>query len=624
MPLFATPLFSDYRAILARLGLTLALSLSGGPAALAAAAYEVALPELEDTQLAGAIEDASNLLALKDELPPGPTGLVRRARADIDRLRQVLRSLGYYEGTVSITLDGVPLGDPHVFDAVADASEENPARAEISVEPGPQFTIGRLTLEWPDDPGVTIDRAELGLAEGDPATAQSVLSAQNRLVRQMREQGHPFAEVADRTAVVDYATDEMEVTFRLSPGPRAELGPVAFEGLEHVNRDFLERVVPFEPGTPYRPGRVDDLRGELSNLGVFQSVRVDPAPELNEEGELPLVVTIEERPRRVIGFGFSFATSEGLAAQAYWAHRNLFGNAEELRITGEVGRIAENAGLDIERSLETSFRKPHFFRRNQTLVAAAGYIFESPDAFEREAITASATVEREITPQLRVGAGLTFSAQTVEDDGDEDSFLLIGIPLSVTYDVTDNLLNPTEGYKVDLRTTPFPQALGSSLNMVRSQLTASGYYDFSEEGDTVLAGRVMVGSLFGPETSDVPADRRFYAGGGGSIRGYDFQSVGPEDAGGDPLGGRSLFATSLELRQTIFDSVGLVGFVDGGNVYETSVPDFEETLRFGAGIGVRYFTDFGPIRFDIGVPLNPENRGDQPPVSVYLSLGQAF
>lgn len=601
--------------------------LAAAPMAWSAVPYEVVLPELQDDELAGALEAASNLVTLQDDPPPGPTGLVRRARADLDRLRQVLRSLGYYEGTVSIALDGVSLDDPAVFDAVADASEDNPARAEITIEPGERFTIGQLTIEQPEDPAapeVAIDRDALGVSEGNPATAQSVLSAQNRLVRQMREQGHPFAEVADRTAVVDFATREMEVTFSLAPGPRAELGPVSFEGLDHMNRSFLERVVPFEPGTPYRPARVDELRSELSGLGVFQSVRVDPARELNAEGELPLVVTVEERPLRVIGLGLSFATSEGLGARAYWGHRNLFGNAEDLRIEGEVGRIAENTGLDIERSLSVNFSKPHFRRRNQTLIAAAGYIFEAPDAFEREAITAQATVEREITPQLRVGAGLTFSAQTVTEDGEEDEFLLIGIPLTVSYDVTESLLNPIGGYRIDFATTPFPQAIGSSLNMIRSRLSASAYYDFSDEGDTVLAGRVIVGSLFGPETSDVPADRRFYAGGGGSVRGYDFQSIGPEDEDGDPRGGRSLFAASLELRQTVFGDVGLVGFVDGGNVYDTSLPDFEETLRFGAGIGVRYYTDFGPIRFDIGVPLNPENRSDQPPVSVYISLGQSF
>ena len=208
--------------------------------------------------------------------------------------------------------------------------------------------------------------------------------------------------------------------------------------------------------------------------------------------------------------------------------------------------------------------------------------------------------------------------------GDEDEFLLVGLPLSLTYDITDDLLNPTQGIRLSLTTTPFPQAIGSSLNMVRSRLSASGYHDFSDGGDTVLAGRVIVGTLFGPETGDVPADRRFYAGGGGTIRGYDFQSVGPQDAFGDPLGGRSMLATSLEMRQTLFGDVGLVGFVDGGTVYDTSVPDFEERLRFGAGVGVRYYTDFGPIRFDVGVPINPEDRSDQPPVSVYISLGQAF
>jgi translocation and assembly module TamA len=591
-------------------------------------AYEVAVEPVEDADaLTAALENASNLVSLGEEPPPGPAGLIRRARSDLERLRSVLHSFGHYRGTVSIAIAGRPLDDPELLDALGERTGEEPVEVAISAEPGPLFTVEEVALrpaEGAEEPLPEIDRDALGLAPGDPARAEPVIRAERRIVAQLRRQGYPFAEVPSRRAVVDFSADTMRVTYTVAPGPPARLGPVSFRGLEDVDRDLVADRVPFEPGDPYRPAKLDELRDALSQLEVFSTIRIAPADSLNEEGQLPIAVEVQERLPRFVGFGVNFATSEGLGARAFWGHRNLFGGAERLRIEGEVGRLLENNLGDTEYAFSVNFQKPDFLSLGQRLIAEAGGTAERTDAFDREAVFASVNVDRPITPQLNVTAGLSFTQETVTDGGEEEDFTLVGIPLGVRFDNTDNLLNPTEGVRVNAALTPFPSALGSFDDLLIGDFSGSTYYDFGTEGDTVLAARGRLGMLFGPGTSDVPANRRFFAGGGGSVRGYDFQSIGPEDEFGDPFGGRSLVTVSLEVRQRVYDSWGLVGFVDGGNVYDSSLPDFEDTLRFGAGLGVRYYTDFGPIRIDLATPLNPEDDDDQPPVSVYISLGQSF
>jgi translocation and assembly module TamA len=589
--------------------------------------YEVSVEPVEDAEdLTAALENAANLVSLAEEPPPGPAGLIRRARSDLERLRSVLESYGHYRGRVDITIAGLPLGDPDLLQTLSRREGEEPVQVTISADPGPQFTIEEVVLQPPAGGGPLpdIDRAALGIAAGDPARAEPIIRAENRLVGQLRERGHPFAEVPSRRAVVDFSTNTMRVTYTVAAGPQATMGPVSFQGLEDVNERLVRNRIPFEPGDPFRPGRLDALRSALSELEVFSTIRISPADRLNDEGQLPLTVELQERLPRFVGFGVNFATSEGLGATAFWGHRNLFGGAERLRISGEVGRLLENDLGDTEYALNIDFQKPDFLQPYQTLIAEAGATAERTDAFDREAVFGSVGIERPVTPELTLGAGLSFTQETVTDAQGERDFTLVGIPLTLRYDNTDNLLNPTEGFRARVDLTPFPSAIGSFDNLLIGDVSGATYYDFGTDGNTVLAGRARVGMIFGPGTSDIPASRRFYAGGGGSVRGYDFQSIGPEDQFGDPFGGRSLVTINLELRQRILDSWGLVGFVDGGNVYDSSLPDFEDTLRFGAGVGVRYYTDFGPIRLDLATPINPESDDDQPPVSVYISIGQSF
>ncbi len=586
--------------------------------------YTTAISGVEG-ELAQAISDSATLVALQDEPAPALAALARRAEDDIDRVTRALRAFGHYLGTVDVTIAGLPPRDPGLASAI-DALT-GPVEVALAVEPGPQFTIASVDLLNAADEAAAlpdpIDRSDLAMAVGGPARSDAILGAEAILARRMRALGYPFARVADRRAVVDFAARTMDVTYLLDFGPPADFGAVRFDGVEQVDPDLLRGLAPFQAGERYDPAVLADYRTALSDLGVFDSVRVRAGETLDPDGSLPVLVSVSERKRRFIGFGADFATSEGFGVNGFWGHRNLFGGAERLRLGLEVGRIGENSVDDYDYAGTLSFRKPAFLLPEQDLLVDLDAREENLDAFDRTGVNLTAGVERRLSDTLTASAGLSFEYERVVDNTEEsDRFTYVGLPLSLRWDRTDDLLSPTEGTRLTTGFTPYFEALGSSQDLFRLRATGSAYYDFGSDGDTVVAGLIGLGALAGETLEDISADKRFYAGGGGTIRGYDFQSVGPLDADDDPIGGRSLFHFSLELRQRVFGDFSLVPFIDGGTVFDAEFPDFSEELRFGAGIGVRYETGFGPLRFDVATPINGRDRDDD--VAFYISLGQAF
>ena len=600
------------------------MALSGGDAWAQPVGYTTSITGVEG-ELEQAIADSATLVALQGEPAPALGTLVRRAEDDIDRVTRALRAFGHYRGTVEITIIGLAPRDPGLAEAVAEAP--GPVTVALAVEPGPQFTIASLELRDAGTDSATlpeeIDRSGLGVEIGGPARSDAILAAESMLARRMRALGYPFARVADRRAVVDFATGTMDIAYLLEFGPRVEFGDFAFEGLEQVDRDLLLGLAPLQQGDRYDPALLTEYRTALSDLGVFDSVRVRGGEALDSDGRLPVLVSVVERKRRFIGFGADFATSEGFGLNGFWGHRNLFGGAERLRLGLEVGRIAENSADDYDYASTLSFRKPAFLRPDQDLLLDVDARDENLDAFERTGINVTAGVERRLSETLTADVGVSFEFERVIDNNEEtDRFTYVGLPLNLRWDRTDDLLNPREGTRLAVGFTPYFEALGSTQDLFRLRATGSAYYDFGTDGDTVVAGLVGFGALAGENVEDISADKRFYAGGGGTVRGYDFQSVGPLDADDDPIGGRSLFHFSLEVRQRVFGDFSLVPFVDGSTVFDAEFPDFSEELRFGAGVGIRYATGFGPLRFDVATPLNGRDRDDA--VAFYISLGQAF
>ena len=578
--------------------------------------YAVDLADVEDEELRDLIEASSTLIQLADDPPPSPIGLGRRAETDRQRIQAALRSVGFYSGEVDIDLETDTGGEP--------------AQVSIGVRPGPRYTFDRLRVTDPDGgevEGLEVDRSALGLDAGAAARAAAVVSAEPQLVSQLVGRGYAFARVTGRDVVVDHADRTMDVTYMVERGPLVRFGETRIEGLEQVDPGLVRNRLAWQPGQRYDPDLLEETRGRIVDIGPFASVSVQLAPEPGPDGVTPVVVTAAERPRRIIGAGLSFSTTDGFGAEAYWGHRNLFGGAEQLRISGFVANVGTDSfssdvldETDFGAALE--FRKPDFLSVDQTLFADLELIAERPEAYDREAVVASFRLSRELSDALTVGYGVTVERSRVTEAERTVTSMLFGLPLLLAWDGTDDLLDPTGGVRTELLTTPWMQAGGADARFLATRWTTSAYRSLMGDGRLVLAGRLALGSIVGAEVEEIPADKRFYAGGGGSIRGYGYQEVGPRDAFGDPRGGRSLFEVGAELRWRVTDTIGIVPFVDGGMVFDTALPNFDEEIKWGAGLGLRYYTGFGPLRADVAVPLNREDEDDA--WALYLSIGQAF
>ncbi len=559
----------------------------------------------------------------KDQGAIDGAGALQRTRTQLQRVTLALRSKGYYAAGVTATVAGKPVDDPATLDALEALPGEQKLTAAFQVETGPLFHMDKIDIQGASD----IERKKLRLAPGDAAEAAQILGAEDDVLVQLRKRGHALAAAGRREVVVDHATRKVDVTYVFNAGPKAKMGPVTFNGSESMDMVFLQRRVPFKEGDPYDPDKLKKLRDRVGALGVFSAVRVKAAPELTPDGELPIAVDLKDRPPRTIGFGAAYETSRGFAVNAYWMHRNLFGQAESVKLAAELNNIARNgvngASLgDTGFSVSAAFLKPDWWVAGQDATARVELLREFLDSYRRRAFVVQGGLDRRISQEWRVTGGVTVEYSRIERLGVTRDYKLFGLPLSAMLDFTDNELEPTKGWRLVAKATPFIDAGAVSKPFTILRLTGSAYLDLLGEGRTVLAARASVGSIPGGDTNTLPADKLFYAGGGGSVRGFRYQSAGPRDQFLNPLGGASVIEGSIELRQRIGESFGVVAFIDVGSAYAGKTPDFSIAPRIGAGLGIRYYTDFGPIRADVALPINKRDGDDR--FGIYISLGQAF
>ncbi|CAH1653567.1 Autotransporter secretion outer membrane protein TamA [Hyphomicrobiales bacterium] len=594
----------------------------------------------DDDTLEQRIRDASNLEELKKSPPSGAEGLVQRASADLPRLFSTMAALGYYEAKITVTVAGVDVDSTTAAARVNSARRAGPVPVVINVNPGRLFTFGSLkgvnaaTGAAVDPPEAW---AKLNFARGEPAESSVVLSAEAALVARFRDIGHAFAKAVKRDAIVDYATGQMDVTLRVEPGPLVRFGDVKISGTERLNPGFIRRRVTFRPGDVFSTAALDDFRRELNSYDVFDSVRIREGSALNDAGELPIDVEVKERLPRFVGFSAKYSNTDGPSVNAYWGHRNLFGNAERLRldatVAGASGKILGADGKEVpwrERlgfNFGGTFEVPGIFTVQDDLIVKANYLRNVTENYTQQGFLGSVGVKREFSKEFTAQVGLSFErakfTRAYSDVGGGGSYYtLVGIPVEATYDTTDSKLDPTRGFRVTGTVTPYPSFLGSTIGMTSMTGTASAYLSLDTDSRYILAGRVRMGSIVGAGLYDIPPPHRFFAGGGGSVRGYDYQSIGPKDAFGRVIGGRSLLEGSVEMRVKVTDTIGVVPFVDAGGAFRDSVPSFDDDIKYSAGIGLRYYTSLGPLRLDVARGLN-RDKGD-PPYGIYMSLGQSF
>jgi len=579
--------------------------------------YAVTLKPTGNAALDQALHDASQLVSLQKNAPVGPFALVTRARDDAGRFQTALNSFGYYKAAATLTIDGHPLDDPSLPDTLGQVPADPPVPVVASFELGPLFHLGKVTIEG-DVPDSA--RAAVGLAPGAPAVASDVLAAQQRLLAAIRSAGHPLAKVDLPPVTLRPAADLMDVTFQANEGPYANIGTISITGLNTANESYVRRRLLLHSGEKFTPEAIEAARADLVGTGVFSVVRISPADHLAPDGTIPISIDVTERPLHAVELGIAYSTDLGLNPTAAWHDRNLFGNGEQLNITAganlggdAVTKPGYNAGIQ--------FIKPDFLARDQSLEIDLDAVKQSLEAYDQRALFEKIQINRRLFEHWTIGYGLSGEQEEITQEGVRANYNLIGIPLSAKFDNTDSLFNPTRGFRLALLLTPMESLGHSNATFMISQITGSTYIDLSGGGRTVLAMRGLIGKAFGAQQFSLPPDQRFYAGGSSTVRGFRYQSVGPQFPDGNPQGGTAVSAGSIELRQRIVGNWGAVGFVDAGQVTANGSP-FTSNWRIGAGVGARYYTSIGPIRLDVAVPLNRQPNGDA--FELYIGIGQAF
>lgn len=604
--------------------------------------YDVKVRGADDDALVTALQDASSLYKLRREPPPDGEGLARRGEADLRTLPEVLEGYGYYAGRAAVRVGDVTLAGEASLDRAARSAESERGRAlvpvKIAVDPGPLYHLRRVAVldraGRPLPPELIPER--LTRVDPDtPARSAAVLAREAAVVDRLRGLGHPFAKVVARDPVVDDAARVMDVTLTVDPGPEAGLGPVAVRGAEGVDPGVIRSFIYTEPGDPYSPKALADMRRSLAKVEALGSVRVREGEALDAEGNLPIFVDLTERPRNLIGVSARYSTVDGPGVRATYTNRNLFGGAESLRIDADLyylgndlyARQRKLAGIDsngLGGRLAATFVKPALWGSRTDLVMSAFAGREAQQSYVVDAGGGTVGLRQRFSDTFFAQLNVEGQAGRSQDALGKVDYRLVGLGASVAYDSTDSLLDPTRGVRLTASATPYAGFLGSDPAIVVAKAQGSTYWALDEEARYVLAGRLGFGSISGASLEEIPANIRFFAGGGGSVRGFPFRTLGPRGPFGLPVGGKSLLEASLEARIKVTDTIGIVPFFDAGTAFAGALPDFDERIRTAVGLGLRYYTGIGPIRVDVAFPLDRIKGYREPPAALYISLGQAF
>lgn len=560
------------------------------------------------------LKQISQLHQLKNKPPATVAALRRRIADDEDRFRAALESEGYYDARLETSL--------HQNKGVVEVG--------IAIVPGERFKVRSLSVRLDRDvaaaPGLAARPFEtpLNAIAGKPARAADVIAAEEHAIAILRDQGYPFARRSDRETDVEHETHTIAVVLPVNTGPYVLFGDTHVSGLKKVHDAYMQRVVPWRTGTPFVFSALDALRKDYIYTGLFSSVAVAPRDtrDVADNTPLDIDVTVAEGARRSVSLAGKYGRDTGFGGTATWTHRNLFGNAEKLETRLD--------GTQLEQTTSAAFTKPDFLRRGQALKLNAELKRSDTNAFTGYSGTLYAGLERRIGRDWIVGAGISFDGADLSQNGASDRSYLVGLPVTVTRAPSialnaapEAFVDQAEGWRMRLTTTPYAGSFAASVAFLKSEAEGDVYIPLDQSLRYVFAARLKLGTILGANNTRIPADKRFYAGGGGSVRGFGYQLISPLDAAGTPTGGRSLIEAGIETRIKLTDTIGIVPFVDIGAVSRTSLPGQNARVAAGAGIGGRYYTAVGPLRLDFALPLNPRGGVDKG-FQFYVSFGQAF
>lgn len=583
------------------------------------------------------MKDLSQLELLKKEPPDSTLALERRALQDKETAEKLLQSQCFYDGSADISID----------------DKTTPAIVTLTLIPGPRFSVCHADVVYdprPEVPEAFLHRTRVtgfwgleteelpapsfpdqipGVSIGEPITATDMLAAVDKLPAQLQRRGYPLAKITSSLYTLNKPEKKLDATITIDPGPPAYMGPVNLKGAGNVHESYLQRLVPWKAGEePWDDEMLQDYANSLRATGLFRQVEARPDIQALKNADknvvvLPVEVELTPGAQHSIAASARYDTDTGFGVEGSWEHRNLFGNGEKLQLTAPISQ--EQSGI------KAHFDKPAFIDRQQRLLINGHALWENTAAYQQESIGGDIGINRRIARQWSGGISVLAEGGYLKDNEHETKPYAVLSPRGgLRYDGRNNPMNPSKGTLLELQFKPFSGYYEESFSAFAGTLSAAGWYaplgrkpDGAIDDTVVLAGRLELGAMPGATgLRTIPSSLRYFTGGAGTVRGYPYQSIGPEDSEGDPLGGRSSEVINLEARFMVAENIGVVPFLDGGMVYKDEFPEIFGEMNWGAGLGFRYYTPIGPVRLDVATPLQPKD-GD-PPVQVYISIGQSF
>jgi translocation and assembly module TamA len=578
-----------------------------------------------ESGLESRIEGASSLWTDRDSPASGSTGLLSKARGDYRRLLAALYGAGYYGPSISIKADG-----QEVADLTPGVEFRQDVRMVVDVEAGPLFDFGATTIvnapPPSDDPRADTPQS-IGFETGQPALSGKINQASAISIERWRQLSYAKAREANRDVVANHPASRLDVTLTLDPDRPARYGPLTVRGTRRMDPAFVAFMADLPEGHRFDPEEVQRGQDRLNRLGVFSSIRFVEADAIQPDGSLPMTLAVEDRKPRTIGFGGTLSTIDGAGVQAYWIHRNLWGHAESLRFDASVDGLGGSLNPDdYDYSVGVTLTKPGVYTPDTNFITSLIAQRVDFDTYREESIAATAGFSQLFGRHTTAELYANVSKARYEDGFGVRHFDIVSLIGRAAYDRRDNPFDASRGYFVSGELIP-----GYEINyghaIARASVEGRAYHGFGERDKVILAGRVKVGSFLGPDIEQSPPDMLFFAGGGGSVRGYAYRSIGVDDIhvpGEDAfvVGGKGLVEGSGEIRYRFNPSWGAVGFVDSAIVTENSSWSGENDWRTGVGLGVRYYTSIGILRGDLATPVNP--RPGDSRVALYIGIGQAF
>jgi len=570
----------------------------------------------------------------KDVLPPtSNNALLYRAEMDLKILRKALKNKGYFHGDASYKITSI----------------EGVKKIDFTLRTGEQYHIGGVSIVIDDQQnkeankegghGALLwpEKAEkvINIQVGEPVQMDKILESMARLYKYFQGKGYFCVDIPEPLGKIDDVHKTLTLEYKIILNGKKKFGSIDISGLESVSKIFVLNRLHLKSGAPYNAIKLDKVQRDLLNTELFSSINITPALPKDSCGiqdEVPLKIELLEAPQRSVGAGFRYATEEGLGGKLYWEHRNLWGGGERFRAQVEGGQWEIFSFL--------YFEKPDFYWADFSLESKLEFSKERTIAFSGYVYNTYLGIKHRYDDKFTYQFGNRYEYSRLKQ-GKTEKNSYVYFPLLLSYDQSNDVLNPYKGWRVKLEGTPFIGDIGDHSQMYKVALFGADYLRLIKKDQLVLATWGRVGHLFSTSLLNVPLNQRFYSGGINSVRGYGYQKLGPISPNRKPTGGKSQWEAGIEPRLRVGESLGFSVFFEGGQVFSPGSPRHavktpqsrkhkpvkKGEILFGFGAGVKYYTDIGPLRLDVAFPTKirkVHHKKYDAPFQLYVSIGQSF